>query len=291
MVSFRSAVVVLIMAAFVALVADLTRSAFRRLFPEKSPYGLPLPKVKHQTLTEEQLQGRKLMIIGDIHGCYDELVLLLDKCNGRDPDTLVLCVGDIVNKGPGSLQVVRLMRKIGAFCVRGNHDEICLGEWQRSRESGLPLRDKFKWMERLSSEELEWLLELPYTISIPSKNMLIVHAGLVPGVPIEGQSTNDLIHIHDLIMDEATSKWKGLKKKGPSSVPWASKWPGPTHVYFGHDAKRLYQDYKYATGLDTGCVYGLKLTAVFPCEGGRLVEVEAIGTPRDKPELTEISET
>ncbi len=275
-------------------ISHWTRSLLKKLFPgprnpllvERSPYEVPLPRVKHRTVTEEEIGDREIVILGDIHGCYDELCLLLQRCNGRDPNKLIMCVGDLVNKGPGSLQVVRLMHQLGALTVRGNHDEVCLQEWlisQQDTERTLP--KEFRWMSHLTSEELEWLSELPYTICIPSRNIVIVHAGLVPEVPIKDQSPDNMLHVRDLKYDVESSQWSACRQVEPDSKPWASQWPGPSHVYFGHDARRSYQSYEFATGLDTACVYGCKLTAVYPCDNGRLVEVEAIGVPRNRPEL------
>lgn len=272
------------MAAFVSCAVNLVRTSLKYFFPqsnnsfpiERSPYGLPLSARRHQIITKDELANRRLVIVGDVHGCYDELVELLDKCGVQDGNSLTVFVGDLVNKGPKNAAVVKLVRSLGAYCVRGNHDEVVLREWQQYQE-GLQMRKEFNWLTELSKEDLDWMFGLPYTISIPSRKTIVVHAGLVPNVPIEQQDLDSLIHVRDVTYDTNNAAWIGSKKSSPNSKPWASVWTGPDHVYFGHDAVRLFQDYDFATGLDTGCVYGGSLTAaVLPeVEGRSVVQVKA----------------
>ena len=95
----------------------------------------------------------------------------------------------------------------------------------------------------------------------------MVHGGLVPGIPIEQQTRDHLLNLRSI-------KDNGEPSKKIVGAPWASLWTGPEHVVFGHDAVRGLQRHPFATGLDTGCVYGRELTAlVLPT--GELVSVPA----------------
>ena len=105
----------------------------------------------------------------------------------------------------------------------------------------------------LCSEEIHWLKELPYTITLPQYKSIIVHAGLLPGIPLAKQTPDDCSKMRSIVQKKKSIHGTDSGKVG---VPWASLWNGPEHIYFGHDAKRGLQLYPYATGLDTGCVYG-----------------------------------
>lgn len=64
----------------------------------------------------------EVIVIGDVHGCLQELKLLLQKCKYSPKEHTVVLVGDLVNKGNLSASVIKYCREIGAYCVRGNHD-------------------------------------------------------------------------------------------------------------------------------------------------------------------------
>ena len=159
---------------------------------------------------------------------------------------------------------------------------------------------RWSWVDGLAPEEVAWLASLPYSISLPfpigekfPQGVLLVHAGVVPDRALEDQSLKDLTHMRNLAIigddgcaTEATKQnpagkqhpqYLALEKDEAGSVGWATVWQGPQHIFFGHDAKRRLQQQEYATGLDTGCLYGGSLSAAI-LPGGEIESVCACAT-------------
>lgn len=204
------------------------------------------------------MTGRTL-IVGDVHGCREELEDLLREAGWEEDDDLVF-VGDVVAKGPDSLGVVRLARRLGARGVRGNHDQHCL-RWWEARQTGEPppeLRDAHQLVaDVLDDDDWRWLAALPLWLELPDHDALVVHAGLLPDVALEEQDPYDLMNMRSILEDGTASR------DYDEGEPWATHWPGPRLVVFGHDAVRGLQRHPHAFGLDTGCVYGGWLTGVW----------------------------
>jgi Calcineurin-like phosphoesterase len=211
----------------------------------------------------------RTLIVGDVHGCLDELLALLARA-GRAPDDRVVLVGDLCAKGPDSAGVVRWARTSGADAVLGNHDAHVL----RAVHGEHAGRTHRAVAETLSAADVAWLearplwLRLDGAQRVGDRPHLVVHGGLVPGVPLEQQTRDHLLNLRSITAE-------GQPTKRIDGAPWASLWRGPEHVVFGHDAVRGLQQHPFATGLDTGCVYGRELTAlVLPA--GELISVPAL---------------
>lgn len=214
------------------------------------------------------MTSRRTIIIGDLHGCVDELRELLDRCGLERSDRLI-SVGDVVAKGPDSRGTIALLRELGAEGVRGNHDAHVLRFRRGAASPGKPPKPEHQQvLDTLLEEDWAWLEALPLFIRLPEFGSVVVHAGLLPGVPLEAQDEETLLTVRSITRDGKPSK------KLDAGDPWAKRWGGPDHVYFGHDAIRGLQQEPFATGLDTGCVYGNQLTAcILPQR--RLVQVQA----------------
>src|SRR5436190_5788907 len=121
--------------------------------------------------------------IGDVQGCCDELKALLAKASfSADRDELWF-VGDLVNRGPKSLETLRFVRALGANAtvVLGNHDlhllALAFGS-RRKQKDGDTLAPVLEAPDR--DQLLEWLLGRPLAVFDEPRGDFLVHAGLVP---------------------------------------------------------------------------------------------------------------
>lgn len=218
---------------------------------------------------------QRTIVVGDVHGCLEELQALLREAGWSRGDRLVM-VGDLVAKGPDSRGVLQLLREGGGEAVRGNHDVHALRTREdeaRGRNSGKIKPERQQLLDTLTDADWSYLEALPYLVRLGRERdddpaeTVVLHAGAVPGVPLERQDPEHLITLRSITADgEPTKKIDG--------TPWAALWRGPERIIFGHDAVRGLQQYPLATGLDTGCVYGGRLTGIVLPER-RLVSVPA----------------
>ncbi|OPY90692.1 MAG: Serine/threonine-protein phosphatase 1 [Syntrophus sp. PtaU1.Bin208] len=201
----------------------------------------------------------RIFAIGDIHGCLEQLkgmISLLDI--DRERDTLVF-VGDYIDRGPDSKGVVdfilELKRELKhVVCLRGNHEEMFLDFYRDGKNGPLFLRNGGR--DTLSSYGLKKTagrktFELPeahlqfltaLTLYFETEDFVFVHAGLRPGLSLEEQDPYDLLWIrHEFFFSEEAF---------------------PKVVVFGHTpfSQPLLEENKI--GIDTGAVYGGKLTCI-----------------------------
>ncbi|HLY08917.1 MAG TPA: metallophosphoesterase [Planctomycetota bacterium] len=210
---------------------------------------------------------RRTIVIGDLHGCYDEAVELLDRLAATSADRVVFA-GDVVDRGPKRRDCVELaMRHEG---VLGNHEEKHLRIRKRPDSALLP--DHLETRRVLEPRHFAWFESLPLYLRLPEAGAVVVHAGMLPGIPVEQQPPSILLHGQHLCPPETTSAW-------PSKAPlgwrfWTNYWKGPERVIFGHTVLDRPLVAEWAVGIDTGCVHGGALTAVVLPEW-RLVSVPA----------------
>lgn len=206
----------------------------------------------------------RTIVVGDIHGCYDELVALLDRARLGAGDRVV-SVGDLVTKGEKNREVLELFMADDRFsAVIGNHDRAILRYW---RGESKPLKEAQERTRRELEPEREryasFLASLPYFIDLGTH--VVVHAGLRPGVPLAEQSPADLTELRTL----------GPDRKSRDGTPWYEVYDGEQTALFGHWPAAAPRRGPKALGLDTGCVYGYALTA-YVVETGEAVSVPAL---------------
>lgn len=201
----------------------------------------------------------RTIVVGDVHGCASELERLLRELALTPSDRLVF-VGDLVARGPDTLGVLAIVRRTNAEVVRGNHEQKLL-TWRARAASGDAEISLGRWHRQVADAltEADWaLLEAtPLSLDLPEHDARVVHAGVLPGLPFEDQEAETLLHVRAITVQPATQE-----PTRAVTLPWGRLYAGPPHMVFGHAAIDGLQLHPWATGLDTGCVYGGRLSAL-----------------------------
>ncbi|GGV06979.1 polynucleotide kinase-phosphatase [Streptomyces litmocidini] len=222
-------------------------------------------------------------IVGDVHGCRSELETLLAKLgyvDGRHPEgRTAVFVGDLVDRGPDSPGVLRRVMGMvaagDALCVPGNHENK-LGRWLKGRKvqetHGLA-----ETIEQLGRESEEFRAEVAAFIDglvshyvLDGGNLVVCHAGLPE--KYHGR-TSGRVRSHALYGDTTgeTDEF-GL----PVRYPWAEEYRGRAAVVYGHTPVPRTSWVNNTLCLDTGAVFGGRMTAL------RWPERELVDVPAEK---------
>jgi diadenosine tetraphosphatase ApaH/serine/threonine PP2A family protein phosphatase len=217
-------------------------------------------------ITRAQAKGGRLIFVGDIHGCFDELRELLARVEAAAKD-VVVSVGDVVTKGPAADRCLDLWRERGYLAVQGNN-EIKLLEHAKP-VLRLVLKDDREILRR--RDLLDYIASWPLVIDFAQDGVTVVHGGFLPQMNV---TREDIEREQDVIpqlrwIRKEDGAWRPVakEKKRKDDVLWSEKWRGDRVVVYGHTPLREPKRDKLAIGLDTGCVYGGSLTAAIFANG------------------------
>ncbi|SFF95553.1 symmetrical bis(5'-nucleosyl)-tetraphosphatase [Neptunomonas qingdaonensis] len=250
--------------------------------------------------------------IGDIQGCFDEFQNLLELINFGQNDKLWLC-GDLVNRGPKSLQTLRFIKELGvqAHMVLGNHDLHLLAvHYDITRKKKSDTLDEILCAPD-REELMQWLQQQPLLHTDSRLNFTMVHAGIPPGWSInnaqkKAQEVENILRsakaqaFFEHMYGNKPEKWSndlkgwkrlrtitnyltrmrfctpegklefaskgGLETQPDGFLPWYKHPHRKTageNIIFGHwAALQGAADTQNVYALDTGCIWGVKLTAL-----------------------------
>ncbi|MEQ8350964.1 MAG: metallophosphoesterase family protein [Leptospiraceae bacterium] len=217
--------------------------------------------------TGRNTENGRTIFIGDVHGCAQELKLLVQKLE-LQPEDRVVMLGDLINRGPDPAGVVDFVFEQGFECLKGNHEDEYLRHYH-GLEPYASLRRK------IGDEKHSWIESLP--LWIESDDFMAVHAGLEPYKHPSQTSPRVLLTIR-------TWDGSGIDLKNPDNPAWYEFYHESKPVFYGHWARRGLNIRDNTVGLDSGCVYGRALSA-YILETRELVQLPALKTHYIPPSL------
>ena len=219
------------------------------------------------------------IFVGDVHACVYEMQELFDKLHYDPVHDRMILLGDLIDRGPDSVGVVELARKMNLECIRGNHENRFI-KWFRSQGSRTDVYEKRPHYTQFTDQQINYIVNMPLYIELD--DVIAVHAGLKPGILLSNQRPDDLMYLR---YTDAERKFISLKTIGKIGVEasgarfWTEFGPFGKNVIYGHQVwaePRIdrYEGGTAAYGIDTGCCFGGHLTALI-WENKEIVQVKA----------------
>ncbi|MDQ2799549.1 MAG: polynucleotide kinase-phosphatase [Armatimonadota bacterium] len=252
----------------------LGREGFRHVFTLRS-----LEEVEAATVTREPLYNNKKSehgpfdIIGDVHGCFDELCELLTRLGYQVDGQAVtppegrkaMFLGDLVDRGPKTPDVLRLVMGMAsagtALCVPGNHDVKLLRKLggkdvQITHGLGDTLTQLGEQPPEFAAQVKQFLDSLVSHYVLDEGRLVVAHAGMKAAMQGRGSGKVREFALYGETTGE-TDEF-GL----PVRYPWASEYRGAATVVYGHTPIPSPEWLNGTINIDTGCVFGGSLTAL-----------------------------
>lgn len=270
-------------------IRGLEREGFRHVFVLSTPEEVSSVAITRQPLWNNlKHEHGPFDIIGDVHGCYEELAALFVQLGYQiesgpagakaiPPDgRRAIFVGDLVDRGPKIPEVLRLVMNMvedgTAFCVPGNHD-VKLIRKLKGRDVQLThgLADSIEQLDRETPEfkqaVVKFLDDLVSHYLFDDGKLVVAHAGMKEEMQGRGSGK-----VRDFALyGETTGETDeyGL----PVRYNWAAEYRGKALVVYGHTPVAQPEWLNRTINIDTGCVFGGKLTAL------RYPEKELVSVP------------
>lgn len=227
-----------------------------------------------------KINKERAIIIGDIHGCVDELKSLLDKLNIDNTKDELYSVGDIVDRGPDPLGCFELLLQNNSKFIMGNHEDKML-RWieHNERQNKLGIENPMRRVDQktkneylsFSNEYIEKISKFEMYMKIGEYNgndIIICHGGFEPAKKIKDQQYKKVIRARYVDKNGYMISVDNPIQVPPGGILWNESWPGPQSVIFGHNI--LSEDKPvirkennfFVASIDTGCVFGGHLTAL-----------------------------
>jgi bis(5'-nucleosyl)-tetraphosphatase (symmetrical) len=198
---------------------------------------------------------KRTIFIGDVHGCLKELKKLIEKLKPHKNDRIIF-LGDLINRGPDPVGVVKFVYENNFECIMGNHEYEYLLEYKEH-----PVYKNL--YNQLGKELHKWIKKRPYWIE--EDNFIAVHAGIAPNKSLKETPPHIFLFIRT---------WNNDSISSHKGIPWYKYYNGKKVVIYGHWARKGLTIRPNTIGLDSGCVYGKFLTA-YILEERKILQVPA----------------